>query len=146
MIASPPRVTRVLETSLYVADLDRSRVFYQALFGWPVFLQDARMCALGVPGAQVLLLFHRGSSVLPSPTPGGTIPPHDGTGTLHLAFAIPETELAIWERRLSDSGIPLESRVAWPRGSISLYFRDPDRHSLELATPRLWPNDDGRGA
>ena len=33
------------------------------------------------------------------------------------------------------------SRAApkWPRGGESVYFRDPDGHLLELATPGLWP-------
>ncbi len=141
MTDSAPEVTHVLETSLYVADLERSCAFYQGLFGFPLFLHDERMCALGVPGRQVLLLFRDGASRQPSRTPGGVIPPHDGRGTLHLAFAITDDDLPRWEARLAAHGIGVESRVAWPSGSTSLYFRDPDAHSLELATPRLWPND-----
>jgi catechol 2,3-dioxygenase-like lactoylglutathione lyase family enzyme len=140
MDREPARVAHILETSLYVADLDRSQQFYEALFGFPVFMRDRRMCALGVPGAQVLLLFRRGGSLAPSPAPGGTIPPHDGQGNLHLCFAIPEDTLAAWEERLAAAGIAVESRVRWPRGGTSLYFRDPDGHSLEVATPGLWPN------
>ena len=141
MSRTAPRVTRVLETSLYVADLDRSATFYRRLFGLPEFMRDGRMCALGVPGAQVLLLFRRGGSTGPSVTPGGTIPPHDGHGTLHLCFAIPAEDLEGWQERLTDQGIAVESRVIWADGrSVSLYFRDPDGHSLELATPGLWPN------
>ncbi len=141
MSRTAPRITHVLETSLYVADLDRSAAFYQRLFGLPQFLRDARMCALGVPGAQVLLLFRRGASTQPGHTPGGTVPPHDGHGTLHLCFAIPAEDLDGWRERLEEQGIALESRVDWAGGaSVSLYFRDPDGHSLEVATPRLWPN------
>jgi catechol-2,3-dioxygenase len=135
-----PRVTHVLETSLYVADLDRSQDFYQRVFGFPPFLRDERMCALGVPGAQVLLLFRRGGSAAPSHTPGGVIPAHDGEGHLHLCFAIPAGDLEAWARRLAALEIAIESRVDWPSGSVSLYFRDPDGHALEVATPRLWPN------
>jgi catechol 2,3-dioxygenase-like lactoylglutathione lyase family enzyme len=40
-------------------------------------------------------------------------------------------------------GIAIESRITWARGGTSLYFRDPDGHSLEVATPGLWPNDGG---
>lgn len=141
MTTEAPRVTHVLETSLYVTDLDRSQAFYERLFCFPPLLRDGRMCALGVPGAQVLLLFRREGSIAPSPAPdGGIIPAHDGRGTLHLCFAIPEADLAGWDRRLAALGIAVESRVAWPGGSVSLYFRDPDGHSLEIATPRLWPN------
>jgi catechol 2,3-dioxygenase-like lactoylglutathione lyase family enzyme len=135
-----PRVSGVLETSLYVEDLDRSRAFYQHLFGFEQFMCDGRMCALGVPGEQVLLLFRHGMTDQPAPAPGGVIPPHHGRGALHLCFAIPYGELAAWESHLARSGIEIESRLSWPRGGASLYFRDPDGHSLEVATPGLWPN------
>jgi len=28
--------------------------------------------------------------------------------------------------------------VKWSRGGESLYFRDPDDHLVELATPGIW--------
>jgi catechol 2,3-dioxygenase-like lactoylglutathione lyase family enzyme len=140
MQAAAPGVTHVLETSLYVADLDRAQAFYQRLFGFAPFFRDSHMAALGVPGAQVLLLFRHGAAAGASTTPGGTIPPHDGSGRLHLCFAIPDSELPAWQGRLAEHGVAIESRIDWPRGSVSLYFRDPDGHLLELATPRLWPN------
>ena len=89
MADTVPRVSGILESSLYVADLDRSREFYQRLFGFEQFMCDGRMCALGVPGEQVLLLFRHGATDQPAPAPGGFIPPHHGRGALHLCFAIP---------------------------------------------------------
>ena len=135
-----PPISRILETSLYVADLARSKQFYQDVFGFETFLEDQRMVGMGVPGEGVLLLFRIGGSTEPSPTPGGVIPPHDGRGTQHLCFAIPHMSFDDWGRHLQACGIALESRVAWPHGGTSLYFRDPDGHSLEVATPGLWPN------
>jgi catechol 2,3-dioxygenase-like lactoylglutathione lyase family enzyme len=35
--------------------------------------------------------------------------------------------------------VEIISRMSWPRGGESLYFRDPDNHVLELATPGIWP-------
>lgn len=135
-----PRLGGVLETSLYVADLDRSRAFYEGVFGFEPMLADHRMVALAVPGGSVLLLFRRGGSTQPSETPFGTIPAHDGEGALHVAFAIPVAALGDWERHLADQGIAVESRVTWGRGGTSLYLRDPDGHSVEVATPGLWLN------
>jgi catechol 2,3-dioxygenase-like lactoylglutathione lyase family enzyme len=140
MTTPGPAVTHVLETSLYVADLDRSQHFYQRLFGFDCFLRDGRMCALGVPDRQVLLLFVHGGSTEPSHTPSGTVPAHDGRGRLHLCFGIAASELDVWEKQLAACEVAVESRLQWPRGGVSLYFRDPDGHSLELATPGLWPN------
>ena len=133
-----PTLRGVLETSLYVRDLERSRAFYTSLFGFPVLLQDDRFCALSVSGSQVLLLFRKDASVNPVTTSGGTIPPHGGEGQLHLAFAIGRDELDAWERRLQSQEAPIESRVSWKRGGKSLYLRDPDGHLLELATPGVW--------
>jgi len=133
-----PRVTGQLESSLYVADLDRSRDLYQRVFGFETLLQEERMVGLAVPGGSVLLLFLRGGSVEPSQMPGGVIPPHDGRGTMHLCFAVPLAELGAWERHLAALGISVESRVVQSFGGTSLYFRDPDGHSLEVAGPGLW--------
>ena len=133
-----PRVTGQLESSLYVADLDRSRAFYEKVFGLETLLQEERMVGLAVPGGSVLLLFRRGGSVEPSVMPGGTIPPHDGQGTLHLCFAVPLAELDVWAQHLDALGIAIESRVTQSFGGRSLYFRDPDGHSLEVAGPGLW--------
>jgi catechol 2,3-dioxygenase-like lactoylglutathione lyase family enzyme len=133
-----PTLRGVLETSLYVRDLERSRAFYTSLFNLPVLLQDERFCALSVSGNHVLLLFRKDASGSPVTTPGGTIPPHGGDGQLHLAFAIGRDEFDAWERRLQSQETPVESRVGWNRGGKSLYFRDPDGHLLELATPGVW--------
>ncbi len=135
-----PRVSGLLETSLYVEDLARAREFYQRLMGFESFFEDERMVALGVPGGAVLLLFRRGGSVDRVETPFGTIPGHDGTGHLHLAFAIPRGELSAWEAHFAASGVAVTHRITWQRGGTSLYFEDPDGHVVEVATPGLWPS------
>jgi catechol 2,3-dioxygenase-like lactoylglutathione lyase family enzyme len=142
MPRSTPRVSQILETSLYVDDLERSRAFYERVFDFITIFHDDRMCAMEVPGEQVLLLFRHGMTdrPAPGPGPGGFIPPHHGRGALHLAFAIPFGELAAWQDHLMRQDIAVESRLSWPQGGTSLYFRDPDGHSLEVATPGLWPN------
>lgn len=48
------------------------------------------------------------------------------------------SELDAWTQRLGELGIAIEERKVWDRGGISLYFRDPDQHLLELATPGVW--------
>ena len=133
-----PEVSGLLETSLYVDDLERAIRFYEGLFGFERLVADQRICALSVAGKQVLLLFQRGASAKALPQPEGLLPPHDATGQLHLAFAIPAAQLDAWEKRLREKGIAIESRMHWERGGQSLYFRDPDQNLVELATPGVW--------
>jgi catechol 2,3-dioxygenase-like lactoylglutathione lyase family enzyme len=133
-----PSLNGVLETALYVDDMARARRFYEEVLELKPIFEDARLCAYAVGGRSVLLLFGRGSALETVHMPGGTIPPHDGSGPLHIAFAISAEELDAWEQRLAAQGVAIEGRTQWRRGGHSIYFRDPDGHLLELATPGLW--------
>ena len=133
-----PTLNGVLETALYVDDLERARRFYEEILGLAPIYRDDRLCAYAVGGRNVLLLFRRGGSLQTARMPGGTIPPHDGHGPLHVAFAIGKEALAEWEEYLGKHGVDIEGATDWPRGGRSVYFRDPDGHLLELATPGLW--------
>ena len=133
-----PTLSELKETSLYVDDLDRSKSFYTTVLGLPVLVDDERFCALDVAAKHILLLFVRGASLEETRLPGGTIPPHDGAGSLHIAFAVTSKELPVWETHLQFNKVEILSRVYWPRGGQSIYFRDPDGHLLELLTPGVW--------
>lgn len=128
----PPLTEGILESSLYVADVARSAQFYRSIFGFPTIADFGdRGCAMSAGKRQVLLLFKKGGSL-------AIQSPHDGDGQLHLAFAISITELARWEAWLSQNDIAVEEKRAWDLGGTSIYFRDPDQHLLELATPGVW--------
>lgn len=135
-----PPLGGVLETALYVDDMERARRFYENVMGLAPMVEDARLVAYPIGPGSVLLLFRRGSTLDPVTLPGGLVPSHDGAGPLHMAFAIARNDLDTWSARLEAAGVAIESRVDWPRGGKSLYFRDPDGHALELATPGLWAN------
>jgi catechol 2,3-dioxygenase-like lactoylglutathione lyase family enzyme len=131
-------ITRILETALYVDDLDVAAAFYRDVLGFQVLDASARLVAMDAGQSTVLLLFHRGATLSGARLPGGWIPPHDGHGPVHLAFAVTREALPEWEERLTRLGIPIESRVRWSAGGESIYFRDPAGHSVELATPGTW--------
>jgi len=133
-----PVISHILETALYVVDLDGVAAFYRDILGLRVLDASSRLVSLAAGQATVLLLFRRGATVSGLATSSGWIPPHDGQGPVHLAFAIAADDLAAWELRLHEHGVAIESRVRWARGGQSLYFRDPAGHSVELATPGTW--------
>ncbi len=133
-----PQVRRVLETALYVEDLDRAVEFYERVIGLSALSKGDRLAAMDAGEGTVLLLFLRGATASGVSFEGGRIPPHDGAGPAHFAFAIASVELDSWRGHLATEGVEIESEVSWARGGKSIYFRDPDGHSVELATPGIW--------
>jgi catechol 2,3-dioxygenase-like lactoylglutathione lyase family enzyme len=128
----PPKSEGVLESSLYVNDVAGSARFYEKIFGVRTISDfGERGCAMQAGNRQVLLLFQKGGSRLIQS-------PHDGDGELHVAFAIPSSELSSWEAWLAENGIVVEEKRTWELGGQSVYFRDHDRHLIEIATPGVW--------
>ena len=137
-----PRINGVVETILYTDDLARATAFYRDVLGLALMKGDGeRYQAIDAGAQRVLLLFKRGATLTPQPVPsGGVIPPHDGSGPLHIGFAITAGDYERWCARLVEHGVAIESETQWERGGRSVYFRDPDNHLVELVTPGIWPN------
>jgi len=135
-----PRISGLLETALYVADMPRAARFFKEVLGLKPMLSGERLTAFDAGRQGVLLLFLEGGSLADMPGPHGVVPGHDGSGPVHMAFAIEPDDYEPWRVRLADHGVALRGEVAWPKGGHSLYFDDPDGHLIELATPGLWPN------
>ncbi len=139
MNKAQPKLLSILETALYVNDLSIAATFYEGIMGLATLYADDRLRAYPVNGRSVLLLFRRGGTVRPVQTGGGLIPPHDGSGSLHIAFAVTHASLEHWRLHLATKGVDIEGTSDWQRGGHSLYFRDPDGNLLELAAmPGLW--------
>jgi catechol 2,3-dioxygenase-like lactoylglutathione lyase family enzyme len=128
----------LLETALYVEDVQRAAAFYRRLFSFDVLLESERLIALDVAGQNVLLLFKAGATTENFSTPGGVIPGHGASGPTHFAFAIGKNDVPFWRSRLKTEGVMIESEVTWNGGAESLYFRDPDNHLVELITAGFW--------
>jgi catechol 2,3-dioxygenase-like lactoylglutathione lyase family enzyme len=129
----------ILESALYVDDLDQAERFYRDVLGLPVIA--------GVPGRHVffrcgdgvLLLFvAEATSAPPPPDVRLPVPPHGASGAGHLCFSATAVEIAAWRERLEAAGIAIEADFEWPKGGRSIYFRDPSGNSLEFAEPRIW--------
>jgi catechol 2,3-dioxygenase-like lactoylglutathione lyase family enzyme len=138
-----PKLNGLLEAGLFVENLSRARDFYLRVLGLEKLKESEVGCVFVVAKGQLLLLISQEKARVPSKTPGGEVPPCvSGTGeTLgagHIAFAVAEAELDAWRARLESQGVEVLSEVAWEGEGRSLYFRDPDGHLLELATPGLW--------
>ena len=132
-----PKSKGILESALYVEEVGRAARFYEEVLGFRVMREfGERGCAMEAGERQVLLLFKKGGS---RERTSENQTPHDGDGELHIAFAIATEDLAGWEAWLGEKGIAVEEKRRWESGGWSLYFRDPDRHLVEVATPGTWP-------
>jgi catechol 2,3-dioxygenase-like lactoylglutathione lyase family enzyme len=124
---------RVLETILYVDDLEAAERFYGGPLGLALDSRKEGLFAFFRIGDAMLLLFEPGAS-----RRSRGVPAHGAEGPGHACFAVAEAELDAWKARLAAAGITIEHEQEWPRGGRSFYFRDPAGNSLEIATPRIW--------
>jgi catechol 2,3-dioxygenase-like lactoylglutathione lyase family enzyme len=127
------RIDRVLETVLYVDDLDVAERFYGEILGLELDSRQDGVFVFFRCGAGMLLLFEPDAAAR-----GRKVPAHGARGPGHACFAVAEDALDGWQEHLSAAGVAIEQEVSWPRGGRSFYFRDPAGNSLELATPRIW--------
>lgn len=137
VVAMP--IQGVLETCLYVPDLDAAEPFYADLLGLELIAHAPGRHLFFRCGEGVLLLFNPEHTRAEQTTVGGAlIPLHGAEGAGHVAFRVNESALPAWRERLQQAGVAIESEVIWPGGGHSLYLRDPAGNSIELATPALW--------
>ncbi|KAL3493884.1 Glyoxalase/Bleomycin resistance protein/Dihydroxybiphenyl dioxygenase [Aspergillus germanicus] len=158
----PPPLTHILETCIYVRDVEASVKFYQETLGIAPFIESPRVTGFSL-GPTTLLLFELGKTGTDVITPTGTIPLHGPTARVlaslqhsganeddsgeaqslkqHFCLAVqtPE-EVEQWEERLRGKGVKVLSTMGWKRGGRSVYFEDLDGHVVEIASRGVWPH------
>ena len=132
----PPRITGILETVLYVADVDRAERFYRDVMGLTQIGKEPVRHVFFRVGSGVLLLFRAQTT-----RQAGNLPPHGADGEIHVCFTTSPAEYARWKPRIQEHGIAILQETEWAQGR-SFYFRDPDGNLLELANADIWPPED----
>jgi catechol 2,3-dioxygenase-like lactoylglutathione lyase family enzyme len=129
----------ILESALYVSDLDSAETFYAEVLGLDRIAKVPGRHVFFRCGASVLLLFNA-EATRQEPSAGARlpVPPHGAEGDGHLCFAATAAEIDGWRVRLKECGVVTEADFEWPGGGRSIYFRDPSGNSLEFAEPRIW--------
>ncbi len=128
------RADRVLETCLYVDDLEAAEAFYKDVLGLEPVTKSAGRHVFFRCGQSMFLLFNPEQTVIKT----GKAPTHGAHGQGHTAFAMDELEIDAWRSHLASKGVEIETEVSWPGGGQSLYFRDPAGNSLEVTTTTTW--------
>ncbi len=129
----------ILESALYVTDLDAAEKFYTDVLGLDLLGKvDGRHLFFRC-GDGVLLIFNADATkVPPAPDARLKVPPHGTVGDGHLCFAASADEIVRWRAHLERKKIAIESEFEWPQGGRSIYIRDPSGNSIEFAEPRIW--------
>lgn len=134
-----PGTTGVLETSLYVDNLQAAERFYSEILGLPkIFAVPERQLVFRCEESILLIFDPTHTEKNQMTINGGAIPLHGTRGAGHMAFRVSQEQLNAWRKHLRVKGVAIESEVSWPNGGHSLYFRDPAGNSLEFATPDIW--------
>jgi catechol 2,3-dioxygenase-like lactoylglutathione lyase family enzyme len=133
----PKPVARdILETCLYVNDLEAAERFYTDIVGLTFVAREKGRHVFFRCGDRMLLLFS--PEATDEESADDTIPPHGTRGAGHVAFSIQADELQSWRDHLKAHGVEVEAEVQSGKRGRSLYFRDPSGNSLEVAPPVIW--------
>jgi catechol 2,3-dioxygenase-like lactoylglutathione lyase family enzyme len=133
------RPKAILETALYVDDLERAETFYGGVLGLELITRLAGRHAFFRCGDGVLLLFNAEATRIPFNDPAMPVPTHGSTGAGHVCFRASSDEIDEWKVHLGNNGFAIEADFLWPgSGARSIYFRDPSGNSLEFGEPKIW--------
>ena len=117
------QIESLLHASLLVADLNKSRAFYEGLLGLMPSPSRPRLSFDGVwydlGAAQIHLICQ------PNPDPVSGRPAHGGRDR-HIALGV--RNLAALQARLEARGVPYTQSQS---GRAALFVRDPDGNALE---------------
>lgn len=129
----------ILESALYVTDLDTAERFYGETLGLAQIGKVSGRHVFFRCGKGVLLLFNAAATRVPPQSDAKLpVPPHGTAGEGHLCFSATAEEIDRWKAHLQTNGVAIEADFRWPQGGRSIYFRDPSGNSIEFAEPRIW--------
>lgn len=126
-------IKKIKETCLYVSDLLKTCEFYHHKLGLPLINLTEDRHVFFRAGSSVLLCFI--AEVTKHET---TLPPHYGSGHLHIAFEVAPDEYDAWKEKIERLEIPIIHEQSWSRNLKSFYFKDPDEHLLEIVQTGMW--------
>lgn len=116
--------------TLFVEDLERTRLFYLEVFGWPVLFEDDSSAAFDFDGTIVNLLAATAAPELIEPA---AVAQPDAGSRFQLTIEVDDVDAVCAE--LVARGVEmLNGPLDRPWGIRTASFRDPGGHIWEIAT------------
>jgi glyoxylase I family protein len=130
----------IAHVRLTVSDIERSRQFYESVFGWPVLLEVPENADAATRSQLAFLsggvIYDMGGALIGLRPVASDRFHEDRCGLDHIAFrAVSKAELDSAALHLDGLGIDHEP-VKDVGPSYILEFRDPDNIALELTAPK----------
>jgi catechol 2,3-dioxygenase-like lactoylglutathione lyase family enzyme len=132
--------TSIAHVRLTVTDIERSRQFYESVFGWPVLIEVPENADEAVRERLSFLfggvIYDMGGALLGLRPVAEDRFDEGRTGLDHIAFRVSsKTELETAAEHLDELGIAHEP-IKDIGPAFILEFRDPDNIALELTAPK----------
>ena len=116
-----PTTYGLTHIAISVADLDRTKKFYQAVFDMEVMYDEADFIQLTTPGSHDILVFEKKK---PNPNTGGIA---------HFGFRLrKEKDIEILLEKIRSAGGKIKSSGEFVPGSPYVFFSDPDGYEVEV--------------
>ena len=127
------RISRIKETCLYVADIDRAKAFYFGKLGLAVISEVEDKHIFFRAGESVLLCF-----IAHKTNEQSLLPPHGASGCIHFAFEVTTADYDAALQQVKENNIPILHEHVWKNNLRSFYFNDPDMNLVEIIEEGLW--------
>jgi glyoxylase I family protein len=136
----PIRPSSIAHIRLTVTDIERSRQFYESVFGWPVLLEVPAGIDEATRAKYDFLfggvIYDIGHALIGLRPVGADPFDENRTGLDHLALRVDTlADITAAAAHLDELGIPREE-IKDIGPSWILEFRDPDNIALELTAPK----------
>jgi len=125
----------ILETVIYMTDLDAAEAFYGDLIGLEKISRFENRHVFYKLDGSVFLIFNPDETEKDG---GSGMPGHGARGRGHFCFAASRDEQDAWEEKLNAAEYETVHVADWPNGARSIYFTDPGGNSVEFGEPALW--------
>jgi catechol 2,3-dioxygenase-like lactoylglutathione lyase family enzyme len=109
--------------AVLVKDIERTLLFYQAVFDMDVMYHEKDMIQLTTPGCHDILVFQQGADDLTGKS----------GGIVHFGFRLRDPkEISLIKKKIINMGAVIKEEGEFVPGSPYIFFYDPDGYEVEV--------------
>jgi len=108
--------------ALRVKDLERSRLFYERIFGSKVMYQTDDFIQLQTPGSRDILVMEKSDDI-----------PHNNNGIMHFGFRLKNRiDMEAFAVDVANAGGQIKEKGEFVPGEPYAFIYDPDGYEIEV--------------